>query len=416
MPCAPIDDAGRGIGMSEAVIHARDAVDVQDAVRANRRVRAVGGGSKPALSAHRLDDEAVTVDVTRLRGVTEYEPGEFTITAGAATPVAEIAALLAEHQQYLPFDPPFARRGATLGGSVATGVAGSMQYRYGGVRDFLIGIQFVNGRGELVRGGGKVVKNAAGFDLPKLMIGSLGGLGILTEVTFKVFPTPPATATLRAGFGSFESALASLVNLEALDLVPGEATGAWSGEGGDGGIASGHDGGSLWVRIGGTADSLGDRLDRVTAFLRRESPGAGGLTEIEQFVGAEMESSAGHWADMAEMCWRDPGTRLFRVPVTPARVAALDREWGARGADRRYASGAQTAWISWPWPVQELDVSLRSAGLGGLHVDGPSTGRPWIGTIPGAAFLQRVVAALDPEHRFGLLDVWPGVDSSFGGK
>lgn len=404
--------------MTDGAIAVRDAADVQEVVRAARRVHVVGGRSKPALSTFLSLDDATVVDVSRLRGVIEYEPGEFTITAGAATPVAEVVELLAEHQQCLPFDPPFASRGATLGGSVAAGLAGSMQYRYGGVRDFLIGIRFVNGRGDIVRGGGKVVKNAAGFDLPKLMIGGLGRLGILTEVTFKVFPSSHETATLRVSFRSLEAALASLVNLtrgqfdlDALDLAPAAFTGSRSGEGDDEGAVVGDDGWSLWLRIGGSAGPLRGRLERIAEFLYRQSAGAGGVTDVERFVGAGEETAAGHWAEMAEMRWGNPGTRLFRVPVTPGRVAALDREWRERGAARRYVSGAQTAWVSWPDSVTELDQALRDAGLGGLHVDGPATGRPWIGTIPGRNFLERVVAALDPEQRFGLLDVWPGEGS-----
>src|SRR5690606_9356314 len=160
-------------------------------------VAVVGGGSKAGLVA---GDAEVRIDLSALRRLVEYDPGEFTFTAAAATPLREVREMLAAHGQYLPFDPPLADAGATLGGTVAAGRRGPGRLRYGGVRDFLIGIRFVDGRGALVQGGGKVVKNAAGFDLPKLMVGSLGRLGILTELTFKVFPAPPATASLRADF------------------------------------------------------------------------------------------------------------------------------------------------------------------------------------------------------------------------
>ena len=108
--------------------------------------------------------------------------------AAPATPVAEIERRLAAHGQYLPFEPPLAGCGATLGGTVASGLNGPGRYRYGGVRDFLLGGTFVDGEGRLVRGGGKVVKNAAGFYLHHLLLGSLGRLGIFVELTFKVFP------------------------------------------------------------------------------------------------------------------------------------------------------------------------------------------------------------------------------------
>ena len=113
---------------------------------------------------------------------------EFTFTALAGTPVREIAAALAERGQYLPFDPMLREAGATLGGTVAAGLSGPGRFRYGGLRDFILGVRFVDGEGRLLRLGGKVVKNAAGFDLPKFFVGSLGRFGVLAEMTFKVFP------------------------------------------------------------------------------------------------------------------------------------------------------------------------------------------------------------------------------------
>ncbi|MXZ19879.1 MAG: FAD-binding protein, partial [Caldilineaceae bacterium SB0665_bin_25] len=115
--------------------------EIQDAVRAAKRVRVRGGGSKPALSLRNCQDDAQTLDLSTLKGVVDYQPDEYTFTARAGTRVADIAALLAEERQYLPFDPPLAERGATLGGTVAAGLSGAGRYRYGGVRDFLIGIR-----------------------------------------------------------------------------------------------------------------------------------------------------------------------------------------------------------------------------------------------------------------------------------
>ncbi|NJN81466.1 MAG: FAD-binding protein, partial [Caldilineaceae bacterium] len=163
--------------------------DVVEAVRSGLWLHPVGGGSKPALSTPR---DRAALEMRSLTGILEYDPGEYTITALAGTGLSEVQATLAANGQYLPFDPPLADRGATLGGTVAAGLSGPGRVRYGGVRDFLIGVRFVDGRGRLVRGGGKVVKNAAGFDLPKLFVGSLGTLGLLVETTFKVFPQPRA--------------------------------------------------------------------------------------------------------------------------------------------------------------------------------------------------------------------------------
>ncbi|MDQ3630359.1 MAG: FAD-binding protein, partial [Actinomycetota bacterium] len=200
--------------------------ELQDAVREGPRVLPVGGGTKPALSDP-PSDEVVGVDLSGLRGIVEYDPGELTFTAMAGTPVAEIDAALGEHGQYLPFDPPLADAGATLGGVVAAGTSGSNAFRHGGVRDFVIGVRFVDGTGRLVAGGGRVVKNAAGFDLPKLMVGSAGRLGVMVQLSLKVFPRPRATTTLSFSFETTEAARAAIgalgrgaLDLDALDLEP----------------------------------------------------------------------------------------------------------------------------------------------------------------------------------------------------
>src|SRR5512143_1651914 len=162
--------------------------ELQSMVRGSPHVLPRGGGTKPALStAH---NGATVIDLAPLAGMLEYEPGEFVFTALAGTRLADVRAQLAEHGQYLPFDPLLVDRGATLGGTIAAGANGPGRYRYGGVRDFLLGVRFVDGAGEIVHAGGKVVKNSAGFDIPKLMVGSLGQLGALIEVSFKVFPQP----------------------------------------------------------------------------------------------------------------------------------------------------------------------------------------------------------------------------------
>ena len=168
---------------------AANVPEIQQALLDLPQVKVTAGGTKNALSAD------ANLSLAPLAGVSEYQPSEYTFTAKAATRLSEIESMLAEHGQYLPFDPPLVDAGATLGGTVAAGLSGPNRFRYGGVRDFILGVQLVNGEGELVNGGGKVVKNAAGFDIPKLMVGSLGSFGVMTELTFKVFPAPAATAT-----------------------------------------------------------------------------------------------------------------------------------------------------------------------------------------------------------------------------
>ena len=181
------------------MIAAGTVEQVQEAVRATgpeMRVLPVAGGTKPGVSTPRGHD-VQQLDLSGLSGVLEYDPAELTITALAGTPVREVDSALEEHGQHLPFDPPLMAAGATLGGVVATGASGAGAWRHGGVRDFIIGVRFVDGTGRLVAGGGKVVKNAAGFDLPKLMVGSAGRLGVIVQLSFKVFPRPIATTTAR---------------------------------------------------------------------------------------------------------------------------------------------------------------------------------------------------------------------------
>ncbi|WP_395741558.1 FAD-binding protein [Prosthecobacter sp.] len=195
--------------------------ELRDAVLSAPRVIAVGAQTKPRLS----DVDAVKISTLQLRGITEYEPSEFTFTALAGTPVKEIIAELAEKGQYLPFDPMLVEAGSTIGGVVASGLSGPGRFRFGGVRDFILGVQFVDGMGRLLRLGGKVVKNAAGFDVPKFLVGSLGRFGAIGEVTFKVFPQPESMLTLELPFSA--EAMAGLANSRyeaaALDVLPGGA-------------------------------------------------------------------------------------------------------------------------------------------------------------------------------------------------
>ncbi len=194
-----------------------------EAVRATPKLLAVGAGTKPRLATA----EGVKLSTRGLSGIVEYEPTEFTFTALAGTQVGEIVAALAERGQYMPFDPICVEAGATLGGTVSAGLSGPGRFRYGGVRDFILGVRFVDGAGRLLRMGGKVVKNAAGFDLPKFFVGSLGRFGVLAEITFKVFPRPASALTIKLRVDTLETATRIMIEaanerweLAALDIPP----------------------------------------------------------------------------------------------------------------------------------------------------------------------------------------------------
>jgi glycolate oxidase FAD binding subunit len=180
----------------------RDAEDIvrqfQDQVRSaahdGRRLRIRGGGSKDWYGGL-LQGEIL--DTRACRGIVDYEPTELVITARCGTPLGEIEAALAERRQMLAFEPPHFGDAATLGGAVASGLSGPRRASAGALRDFVLGARLLDGRGELLAFGGQVMKNVAGYDVSRLLAGSLGTLGLLLEVSLKVLPLPVAETTLR---------------------------------------------------------------------------------------------------------------------------------------------------------------------------------------------------------------------------
>lgn len=354
--------------------------EIQDTLRSRSgaegflRLAPRGAGSKPALISQ---DGFSLVETSGISGLLEYEPQEFTFTALSGTPLAEIEQALAAHGQFLPFDPPLVQAGATLGGCVASGLSGPGRYRYGGLRDFLLGVRFVDSQGQLVSSGGKVVKNAAGFDLPKLMIGSLGQYGILVELSFKVFPRPEAYATLQAEYPSLEKALEMLIRLTqqpfelfALDLIP-QVRGA-----------------HLMVRLGGSPATLPERINNLQYFLESDA-----VHLLEGVAEAKL------WQAELEFTWAPADHSLAKVPLTPRRLPVLDEKLSIAGAVRHYSVGANQAWIAWPGEVSMLDGILVGLDLSGLLLRGAAQS-PQLGVRSGAGFARRVKQALDPHGIF----------------
>lgn len=167
---------------------------VSAAAATRRPLRIRGGGSKDFYGG-RLEGELL--DVSGLSGITHCEPTELVISARAGTPLVELERELAAHGQMLGFEPPRFDGRATLGGAVASGLSGPRRTYCGALRDFVLGIEMIDGRDQLLRFGGKVIKNVAGFDLSRLMAGSMGTLGLLTQITLKTVPRPRAECTLR---------------------------------------------------------------------------------------------------------------------------------------------------------------------------------------------------------------------------
>lgn len=332
-----------------------------------------GGGSKPALSA--LFDGATGVDMRGLSGILAYDPNEYTFTARAGTAVSEIIDALAEKGQYLPFDPLFVQDGATLGGTVAANTSGSGRFRYGGVRDFILGVRFVDGNGRIVNGGGKVVKNAAGFDLPKFMTGSLGRYGILTEITFKVFPKPRLYHTLELQFKTLDEALAAtylLANqpyeMDALDMRPNEA-----------GVV-------MWVRVGGLMESLAARVSRLSGWFGEKTA----VLHINK-----IEDDRALWQAINRCDWRDEAS-LVKVPIAPKQLPTLHKCNLVTNA--HYSAAGNVAWLS----VSDLvvfDAILSDLKLLGLVLNGVQK-RPYVGQQTWLPFARRIKTALDPHGKF----------------
>ncbi|MEO8297771.1 MAG: glycolate oxidase subunit GlcE [Burkholderiales bacterium] len=170
-------------------------VDCVRAARAAGTQLALRGGGTKAFYGEAARGELF--DTRALCGISSYQPGELVITARAGTPLAELESALAEQGQCLPFEPPRYAPGGTLGGMVAAGLAGPARATAGSVRDHVLGATLLNGRAEVLSFGGQVIKNVAGYDVSRLLAGSMGLLGAICEVSLKVLPQPLASATLR---------------------------------------------------------------------------------------------------------------------------------------------------------------------------------------------------------------------------
>ncbi len=166
---------------------------VRAAIATRTPLRICGGDTKSFYGEPVLDQTLCTRDWS---GIVSHEPTELVVTVRAGTPLAEVQAALAEHGQHLPFDPPRFAADGTVGGAVAAGLAGPARATVGGVRDFVLGAQFIDGRGDWLTFGGQVMKNVAGYDISRALAGSMGTLGLITHLSLKVLPAAPAEATL----------------------------------------------------------------------------------------------------------------------------------------------------------------------------------------------------------------------------
>ena len=275
--------------------------ELSEMVRAATGALRICGGGTRAIGRPVLGE---VLSTTGLAGITLYEPGALTLVAQAGTPLAEVEAALEKEGQRLPFEPMdmralLGREGTpTVGGMVAANASGPRRVQVGACRDSLIGVRFVDGKGEVIKNGGRVMKNVTGYDLVKLMAGSWGTLGVLTECSFKLLPIPETQVTLVSDEMTPEGAVATMSR--AL-TTPFEVNGA----------ARGADG-RVYLRMEGFAKQVAYRRQALTDAL-------GGAWQV-----LEHAASVAQWQSLRDVvAFADRPGDVWRVSVKPSDAAGV---------------------------------------------------------------------------------------------
>ncbi|HYD96399.1 MAG TPA: glycolate oxidase subunit GlcE [Noviherbaspirillum sp.] len=298
--------------MEQVLQQWRDAVITATESKTPLRIR--GGGTKDwygqALHGQILDTR-------EYRGIIAYEPTELVITARCGTPLSEIEAALDEHNQMLAFEPPHFGPGSTIGGVVAAGLSGPRRQAVGAVRDFVLGARLMDGRGEVLRFGGQVMKNVAGYDVSRLLAGSLGMLGLIVEVSLKVLPKPFSETTLR--FEMNEQQAIERLNQWGGQPLPLSAS-AWHG-------------GVLIVRLSGAQAAVKAAVQKMGG--EEETQAAGFWNELRNQGNGFFAATSGPTA-----LWR-----LSVPPVAPPLALGGEQliEWG--GAQRWLRTDSDAAGV-----------------------------------------------------------------------
>jgi glycolate oxidase FAD binding subunit len=322
---------------------------------------------------------AVVLDTTAMTGVLAHNPADMTVEVRAGTPLRELNAALAEHGQRVALDAARVRRGATVGGLLATADSGPSAPVYGSLRDLVIGATVVLADGTVARTGGHVIKNVAGYDLAKLVHGSHGALALVAEVVLRLHPVPEASATVRLGC-PLEQAGAAAAAVLAAPVEP---------------VAVEWCAGALLIRLEGGAAALPDRVAQVTGLLAEHGYAAALADAEADQVWAEHCAQVDRPAD---------GTALLRVGTRPSRLAGLLRELGGRQAVAGLATGIGTVAVAAEVDaVAEAHQAVhRAGGVSVLRARPPGSGLAGWGPQPSAiGVLRAVKAQLDPIGRLG---------------
>jgi glycolate oxidase FAD binding subunit len=378
-----------------------DEAAVMAAVRAahdaGEPLRVQGGGSKYAML--RPVQAAGTLSAAALTGITLYSPGELVLSARAGTPLAELeAAVAAAGQQITAEVPDFSAllgstAAPTLGGTVAANLSGPRRVAWGAMRDHVLGVRAVNGTGELIRSGGRVLKNVTGLDLCRLLAGSHGTLAVLTEITLKVLPAPERRASLvvrladpARGVAALSAALGSPYGVSAAAFIPAALAGR----------VPGLKGAAAIVRLEDFAASVAYRAERLR----------GELTEFGAVELLDEATTLAAWAavrDAAPLVG-EPAA-VWRVSVRPSAgpgvASALERAFGAVWF---VDWGGGLVWIAGPASAaahEQVCAAARAAGGTWMLFRAPEALRAAVAVIPPeppalAAIARRVKAAFDP--------------------
>lgn len=366
---------------------------IQAALAAGEPLEIIGGGTKRSYG--RAVEAPRVLSTRALKGVVDYLPHELILVARPGTLLSEVDALLKASHQQLAFEPPHFDEKATLGGALACNLAGPRRFKAGAARDHLLGFQAVTGRGEVINGGGRVVKNVTGYDMPKLMCGSFGTLAVMTEVVVKVLPRAETERTLVVAGLSDSEALSAL---RELVLSPHEPSGLahWPAGASWNGIAGIPVSGSsvTLIRLEGPAPSLAKRSNALRGLLAD-------ATLLEE---SESRACWTHLREVATLNLQD-GERLWRLSLPPASGAVLGEALRELGVERYgYDWGGGLVWAvtgSNPTPGSLHDLLRRHGGHAQVVRDIPAapTGEPFSPLSSGQHRLNlNLKTAFDPQR------------------